>query len=327
MEAVMSESSLQGVGQILAQARQAKGMSVADVAGKLKLTERQVEAIEADDHSRLPSPVFVRGFVRNYARLVEVPVESLPGAVEQASPPTETITAPSEEVVISTSPIRRWLLFPLVGLLLFLALVALLYNWLRQGEEAYLPTASTQSATQARPVILPMQAPVKSDAPVPATPAAPPQPGNAATAGPAPAVTVSSPAQPAVALPPAQGANGQTVPTPAPQSNATMPSPGPATSAPGHLEGGTNFEFGDATPGSHVVSVSALAEESWVSVDASDGRRYSQLLPPGGRMTVHGVPPLRVVLGNGAHASLTYDGKPIELQPHIGNRVARLTLK
>jgi cytoskeleton protein RodZ len=41
-----------------------------DVAAKLKLTARQIEALEQEDFSHLPSEVFVRGFVRNYARLV-----------------------------------------------------------------------------------------------------------------------------------------------------------------------------------------------------------------------------------------------------------------
>ena len=64
------------VGQQLFAAREAKGMSVADVAKMLKLSAHQVLAMEADDWSRLPLTV-VRGFVRNYARLLQLNADPL----------------------------------------------------------------------------------------------------------------------------------------------------------------------------------------------------------------------------------------------------------
>jgi cytoskeleton protein RodZ len=59
-------------GAALAAAREAKGLTVEDIASQLKLSVTQVKAIEADDHDRLPSPVFARGFIRSYARLVKL---------------------------------------------------------------------------------------------------------------------------------------------------------------------------------------------------------------------------------------------------------------
>ncbi|NTV97102.1 MAG: helix-turn-helix domain-containing protein, partial [Thiobacillus sp.] len=137
----MSEVLGQGYGRILAEARAAKGLTVGQVADKLKLTSRQIEAIEAEDAARLPAAVFVRGFVRNYARLVDVPQGSLPVISDVPATPTETITAHSEELRFRPSPVRRWLLLPVLVFTLFLILVALLYAWLSQGEEAYVPAA------------------------------------------------------------------------------------------------------------------------------------------------------------------------------------------
>lgn len=57
-------------GAVLRAAREEAGLSVPEVAQHLKLTVRLVEAIEADDRQRFPPPVYLRGFVRNYARLV-----------------------------------------------------------------------------------------------------------------------------------------------------------------------------------------------------------------------------------------------------------------
>ena len=60
------------VGEQLRLAREARGLEVADIAQTLKLGPRQVEALEAGDWKGLPGNTFIRGFVRNYARLVQI---------------------------------------------------------------------------------------------------------------------------------------------------------------------------------------------------------------------------------------------------------------
>ncbi len=82
-----SGSVARSAGATLAAARVARGASVEDVARMLKLSVAQINAIEADDFSQLPSAVFARGFVRNYARLLNVDIApvlpALPAAVEK----------------------------------------------------------------------------------------------------------------------------------------------------------------------------------------------------------------------------------------------------
>ena len=67
----------------LRMAREAAGLSIDAVAQQLKLAPRQVKALEDDDFAELPGRTFVRGFVRNYARLLrldpEAVVAALPG--------------------------------------------------------------------------------------------------------------------------------------------------------------------------------------------------------------------------------------------------------
>src|SRR5574343_975155 len=60
------------VGEQLRLAREARGLEVADIAQTLKLGPRQVEALECGDWQGLPGQTFIRGFVRNYARLVQI---------------------------------------------------------------------------------------------------------------------------------------------------------------------------------------------------------------------------------------------------------------
>ena len=58
------------IGSTLRRAREAKGMAVSDVAKVLRIDPRHIEAVESEDYSKVSGSVFVRGYVRNYARLL-----------------------------------------------------------------------------------------------------------------------------------------------------------------------------------------------------------------------------------------------------------------
>ncbi len=57
-------------GAVLASARNSQGLSVTEVAEHLKITESYVRAIEQSAFDRLPQAAFVRGYIRNYAKMV-----------------------------------------------------------------------------------------------------------------------------------------------------------------------------------------------------------------------------------------------------------------
>lgn len=70
-----------GCGAVLRQAREAAGKSIEQVASQLHMTVRAVANLESDDWSSLGAPVFVRGQLRSYARLLGVDIEPY---IEQA---------------------------------------------------------------------------------------------------------------------------------------------------------------------------------------------------------------------------------------------------
>lgn len=301
-----------GFGRKLAEAREAKGLTVAQVAEQLKLSGRQIEAIEAEDYARLPAPVFVRGFIRNYARLVELPIETLPAVAEVPAAPTETITAHSEELYFRASPVRRWLVLPIAVFGVFMILVAILYSWLSRGEEAYVPNepvvASQPLPLPAQPVTLPAAEPV---APVSVTP----------EAAPVAAVVPPVSATPDPVAPPAPQPI-PVAPTPVPPAAPVAipaPVPAPATAAPTPVVEGSQ--------GGRVVQLVAEQNDAWVEVVAGNNKRYSRLLKVGEQLTLRGAPPFRLVVGNAAGTRLSYDGRAIDLKPHTGEKVARLTLE
>lgn len=111
-------------GAALAAARTAQNLTIADVARQLKLSASQVAALEAGEFDRLPGPVFVRGFVRNYARLLKLDPERLLDSM--APPPSgdelrEALRSP-REIPFPSKQERRW---PRYGVMLLVALVLL----------------------------------------------------------------------------------------------------------------------------------------------------------------------------------------------------------
>lgn len=59
-------------GTLLRQARETAGLSLEDVAEKLYLLRSVVDSLEKDCYERIRGETFVRGYLRNYARLLEI---------------------------------------------------------------------------------------------------------------------------------------------------------------------------------------------------------------------------------------------------------------
>ncbi|MGE5654177.1 MAG: helix-turn-helix domain-containing protein [Bacillota bacterium] len=80
------EMALGQIGQRLAQARMAKGLTLEQVQEITKIRIRYLEALEAEDWPALPGEVYLRGFLKTYAQLVGLdPVETL--QLYQPAPP------------------------------------------------------------------------------------------------------------------------------------------------------------------------------------------------------------------------------------------------
>ncbi|MCS6786585.1 MAG: DUF4115 domain-containing protein [Thiobacillaceae bacterium] len=314
----MSRGFEPGFGAALAAAREAKGLSRAEVAERLKLSPRQIEALEAEDWTALPSPVFVRGFVRNYARLLELDPERLIAPVNGAETVTRTITAPSAGVRLGGSPVARWLVLPLVLAVLFVTVVAGLYTWLRQGEQVLVAPAQP-----------PLQGEGQSGPQTPAATGTPALTGEASAMQPAPAQPVAD----AQATGPATQHPPPATEPVRPPGQGPVPAAGtqPATTVPGVATMTTNSQISpaaDKEPARGQVSMRFLpAEDAWIQVVDGKGMRFSKLVRAGHTEVVSGTPPFKLVVGNAAHVSLVYNGHVIDLKPFIGEKVARLTLE
>lgn len=285
----MSEQNQASVGQVLRDAREAQGLTLENAAIRLRLMQRQIEAMEADDFAGLGQPVFARGFVRNYARLLGLAPEALLARMEgaPAEPATVSPLPPPSQRSWLTSP---WVILLLLGVLLVAAVPVALYWWLNSDvEETHLVRAPAVQP-RATPAPAPVLAPAPALAPAP--------------------VTELPVVEPAVSLP------GVASPEPVPAS-PDAPVVGPAagaTAAPATVaKGALHLEFGT---------------DSWTEIkDASGKMLLRKLNVAGSSVDVSGVPPFNLVIGNAAQAKLTYNGRPIDLKPFVDVTVARFTLE
>lgn len=289
-------------GEVLRAKREQQGMSVEDVASYLRLSARQVQALEANDFEALPGLTFVRGFIRNYARLLHLDPQPLLALAPELNPLVQSkpITTASERISYrEQQPIfggkrqaqrKKPVLIAVAVLVVAVIAIAIA---LRHRHAA---THQAPAATPAAPAAV--NPPAAGNTPML------PMPPNATPA--APAGASSAPMLPSV---PANGATPPTPAAPAQPAPAAATSPAPAATSGGRLN----------------ITVKAAA---WVKVTDAHGKTVlARLLPAGAHEAIVGVPPLKVTVGNAPSVQMIYNDKPVDLASHISGQVAHLTLE
>jgi len=72
----------------------------------------------------------------------------------------------------------------------------------------------------------------------------------------------------------------------------------------------------------------SFAQAAWVEVRDGRGEVVAfGVKPAGSQQEIKGQPPFSLVLGNAKYVAVEYQGKPVELEPHISKGVARLSIK
>lgn len=120
----MNETVLPG--QRLQAERVRQGLSEEEVSGTLKLSRSYLRALEADDYERLPEATFIKGYMRNYARLLGLPSEEVAEAFERLlrdQQPEQDDTDEASAVSPASSGVPVWLWPAAVVLVLIIFLV------------------------------------------------------------------------------------------------------------------------------------------------------------------------------------------------------------
>lgn len=328
-------------GARLRAARELKGMSLADVAQRLKYATRQVQALEEGNFEALPGLTFQRGFVRGYARLVGLDAGELVAQLERevgrdGGPTTTQLQQIAYSPTVMLSSAGRASAWPwIIGMLLAVTGIGgfALYTW-----DAPVPARAGGAAVRSgEGLVRSDPAPVGSEgAALRTTADAPLRAGDDAARATsaqegstqAPAGTGLPPAvQPNVA--PAGGADtGRPIPMPQPLVDVIAPGSDPAKAGvPVSGSSGSSSATAPAGTGSGKIRL-VFTGESWVEVRQGNGELvYSGTNGAGSEQWVDGQPPFDLVVGNARVVKLTYRGADINLEPYTKVTVARLQLK
>ncbi|ABE49889.1 helix-turn-helix domain-containing protein [Methylobacillus flagellatus] len=285
-------ASIDRIGPTLVAARESLGLGAEDVANRLRLSLRQVQALENDDFAALPEAVITRGFIRNYARLVNIDAAPLLRVYSQYVPvqDSQAISIPSANIVISGEAGAPWRPYMWFGILL----VVLMAGWVLYVDfyQAHDPDTGLSEA-----IVAPIS---DKDELISGKPEA----EALASPDPMPPAPTDEPA--AVEQPAAVPATPSAV-------EITPPIAQPALALPAAEDARIKFTVTEAT---------------WVSVSDANGKQImSKTLEPNSEEVVTGKPPFRIVVGNIHGTKLEYNNNPVDLAPYAKVNVARLTLE
>ncbi len=288
-------------GGALRTAREKLGLAIHDVASNLKISSRQIEAIEADQFANLPESTIVRGFIRNYAKLLKIEAEPLLDAYNVLVPSKEPLAftiKPTSSMKVSSYKKPKTGRYIWLGLLILLVLASWLFyqNYIEKPsptlpagteESEHLPQPALPAAERAEQSTI-QQSPQQQSIDIalpPATTSELPQPDNSANA-----VLASS-----------------TLPTET-VANAALP------------------ELQSAQVLSDMAKLEFNAnQETWISIVDEAGKQiYNKTIFAGSRESVAVKLPINVTVGNAGGTTMSMNNKLVDLAPHTRSNVARI---
>lgn len=303
-----------GPGDRLQAARISIGLTLQEVANKMHLSTAILGNLEENNFSEITAPIFVKGYLRSYARIVSLDeneiIDQYVTYYMDGDPPISSTSNTTPEINADDSRIK-WVTY-----LVILGLITLLTTWWWSRYQQPAETVSLESVesetlsaqidstdAMGRQVAL---EPTKADELSPTT--ADPETMEQAAAPQVEDDSIQSSAQAALA---------ETVTMPVASSQAS-PSVEPSS---GSVGTEAVVENGDDL----VITVSA---DTWTDIrDASGNKLVYDLLRAGERITVNGQAPFRAFLGNGFGVKLEYQGEDIDLSRVIrSDNTARISI-
>lgn len=341
----MTETNGSGPGSRLKEARVAIDVNTREVADALNLPIDVIDAIEADAHDLLPAPVFTRGYIRAYAKLLDLEVEPL--VASYSAPEVET----SASLLMDEPTTLRLHRFvgPVIGgsvaLVIIVILVVITVVW-PSGEapEADSDAAQASGVSTETSVVSPESTSTEDPA---------------SAAGEFVDADGSENADLLSSLEPSEASGLENFSAPSIDIASTTPGsiPGKSTGEAAAEDTGTATGPGIApditediaasapatalsaavplatpatrtrrlTPAGDNRLMLAFTKECWVEVKNLDGSSlYSNLSRAGTELQLIGSGPFRVLLGYAPGATLAYNGETVPLTAHTRNNVASL---
>src|SRR5450759_3905656 len=310
------------LGNMLREAREKLGLSVADVAGQIKFAPRQIEALEAEDFKHLPEAAFLRGFVRSYAKILRLDAETLLASIPQTKMAAVELIPASVGVLFPNAHSLRQQNMIWLGAASLLAVIVVVFAlWhfktpLKQSKE------QVNVAKVETPVELPAEAKTISEPLVlkpsmiePISPVVPKVKSSVAQSS-ARETKLQSPVREAKTQSSVREAKTQSSVREAKTQSSVREAKTPVA------KDATVQSENSVTPLGALPETSKLrlvfGEESWTEIKDKDGNIISsQLNPAGSELRVEGNAPFSMLIGHAASVSLYFRGKQVDLKPYI----------
>jgi cytoskeleton protein RodZ len=138
------------LGERFRTAREARGLSISDVAEKIRIRSLYLSAIEEESWSKIGAPVYIRGFIRTYARFLGLDPEEAVATFNRTQPAPPPTASSS---LLDHGEVPAWRSSLLIGLASLVAVVLIglvTYNELTM-RRAQLPESAPASAAPAAP--------------------------------------------------------------------------------------------------------------------------------------------------------------------------------
>ena len=291
-------------GQMLSAARVQQNLTQREVAETLHITMHYVNAIEHDEHDKLPGAVFAKGYIKRYAEIMALDETAVMVAYEglgYASPAAIVHTGRNTR---KPRRVGKSLWAVAASAAVFISLFLGLWAW--NGEDADTPAGSLEPALSDSP---------ESSGPVQPLTAMPAAPADSDSASRRAAAVVRDPLSLPLASPQQATVDGRAVSgsvnrAEIDEGNASgLDSAEPATVVEGEGKDTLKLSFSGT---------------SWIEVrDSGDGDRYRELRMAGDVLEIKGVAPFDVFLGDAPRIRLSLNGNDIDLsqEPRIDNSV------
>ena len=130
MDEELAETAVPRVGERLRVAREAKGLSLEDVAAQTRIPQRHLESLEASEWEKLPAPTYTVGFAKNYAGAVDLDRAEIGEALREEMGGQRFTTAAAPEVFQPADPARTMPKWLVLGAILGVILIVALMSWL-----------------------------------------------------------------------------------------------------------------------------------------------------------------------------------------------------
>ncbi len=315
------------LGEVLSAARIARKLTQQDVSDNLRYSIKQIDALESNRFDALPDAMITRGFIRNYARLLEIDAEPLLASYRGRMPDKQqahlSVQSSMQQVQL-TKDSQPWLKYILGSIVVLLFLLAWFFYMEYQSKVVTAPVEKApEVSVDADAASTTPEATPSVEMPLPeiALPAAERQAEDVTTVSGAATDMNGADVSPVQAqAAPANQAAGAGLP-------AVQPSPvQPSAVQPQISQPAASQPMPDAVAKKN-VSIS-VSERTWVSVTDKSGKVvFEKMLSAGATDGFDGLPPFNVVVGNAKAAQLTYAGKPVDLSTQTGSNVARIRLE